>query len=65
MGELIKSLTTSASQTLKHVHLAQLKIHSNANAEALGQLLCLKAVMLETIALEGMFSNRKRTELCF
>ena len=65
MGELIKSLSTSASQSLKHIHLAHLKIHSNANAEALGQLLSRKAVMLETIALEGMFGKRKLTDLCF
>ena len=52
MGELINSLTTVASQSLRHLHLAHFKIHSDRNAEALGTLLCRKAVLLETISLE-------------
>ena len=65
MGELIKSLTFVASQSLRNLHLAQLKIHSNANAEALGKLICRKAVLLERISLEQMFGKRKLFDLCF
>lgn len=63
MNELIKSLAPSAEESLKHLHLAFMKLNSNANAEALGQLILQKATKLQTLCLEQMFGKRKILDL--
>ena len=63
MNELIKSLAPSAGDSLRHLHLSNLKLNSNANAEALGQLVLQKSTKLETLCLEQMFGKRKLQDL--
>ena len=56
---LIKSLSGSASQSLHHLHLENLRVNSEANAEALGHLVERQAACLETLYLENIFGKKK------
>ena len=46
MGEFIKSLQLSAQSQLSSLHLAHLRINSNANAEHFGTLIASQAINL-------------------
>ena len=65
MALLLKSLTMSATQGLKHLRLEHMRLNTDANAEALGQLICGKASYLESLYFEGMFGKKKLVEQAF
>ena len=65
MGEFIKSLAMSAQNGLSYLHIAHLRVNSNANAEALGKLLCQQASSLQSLSLEQIFGKKKLFELTF
>ena len=65
MAEFIKSLQLSAKAQLSHVHLAHMKINSNANAELLGNLIASQAINMQSLHLEQIFGKKKLFELAF